>query len=320
MSEIENVSAVLQKSLQEISPELRKKLLQKEIFKRWHEIFRTLSDKISPIKIQGDALIVTSNDSAVKDMLKFNAENFVNLINDKISPELPIISEIKFGRSFDEPSIIEEIPAKIQSDEIKIELTPEEVADCEKQVAAVADEDQRQILLETLLSHKKSQKRKLQRGWHKCKLCNLLCPPKKILCSVCEVKERAKMIGEIRKIFITAPETSFREIQQKIIRQFPHFYKECTLEKIDSARMDLILQQAAKISFGDTTSDAALFLVQLIRQLPREKLTEAIINRTLKEFKFNLADLPPFPKHEFSKFEKLTIKKLSTKKIPLQKM
>ena len=112
------------------------------------------------------------------------------------------------------------------------------------------------------------------------------------------------MIQEIRKIFIAAPETRFREIQQKIIRQFQYFHEECTLEKIESARMDLILQQASKVSYGDTTSDAAKFLVQLIRQLPREKLTDAIINRTLKEFKFNLANLPPFPKYEFSKFEK----------------
>lgn len=314
MSEVENVSAVLQKTLENISPELRKKLLQKEIFKRWHEIFKTLADKISPVKIQGETLIVTSNDSAVKDTLKFSAENFVKLINDKISPDLPIISEIKFDKIYDAPPPVV-TPISIPIPKIEIELTPEEIANCEEQVSAVADENLKKILLETILSHAKAQKRKLKSGWHKCQLCNLLCPPKKILCSICAVKERGRMLKEIRKIFISAPETRFREIQQKIIRQFPYFHEECTLEKIESARMDLILQQAAKVSFGDTTSDAAKFLVQLIRQLPREKLTEAIINRTLKEFKFNLANLPPFPKHEFSKFEKRAIKK-----IPLQKM
>ena len=78
--------------------------------------------------------------------------------------------------------------------------------------------------------------------------------------------------------------------------------------------MDLILQRAAKISYGDTTSDAVIFLVCLIRQLPREKLTDGIIKRTLKEFKFNFADLPPFNEYNFSKLEKRSIKK-----IPLQK-
>ena len=307
MGELENIGAVLQKSLEKINPELRKKILQKEIFKRWHEIFKSLANKISPVKIQGETLIVTSTDGAVLDALKFGAEKFIKLINDTISPGMPVISEIKFGRSFDAPPVIAPIPEQIT--EIEIELTPEEIADCEKSVAAVADENLKATLLETVLSRAKSQKRKLQSGWHKCKFCNLLCPPKEILCNICAVKERGRMIQEIRKIFIAAPETHFREILQRITRQFP--YLNCTLETIESARMDLILQKAAKISYGDTTSDAAKFLVQLIRQLPREKLTDAIINRTLKEFKFNLADLPPLPKYEFAKPQKRSIKKIS---------
>ena len=307
MGELEKIGAVLQKSLEETNPELRKKILQKEIFKRWHEIFKSLANKISPVKIQGETLIVTSTDGAVMDNLKFGAANFVKLINDTISPGLPIISEIKFGKSFDAPPVFNEVPAPIP--EIEIELTPEEIADCEKSVAAVADENLKKTLLETLLSQTKSQKRKLKSGWHKCKLCNVLCPPNEILCNICAVNERGRMIQEIRKIFISAPETHFREIQQKITRQFP--YLNCTLETIESARMDLILQKAAKISYGDETSDAVKFLVQLIRQLPREKLTDAIINRTLKEFKFNLADLPPLPKYEFSKPQKRSIKKIS---------
>lgn len=315
MSEIERVGVVLQKTLEEINPELRKRLLQNEIFKRWHEIFGTIAKRFSPVKIQGDTLIVASNDSAVKDVMKFGAASFVDMINDKISPGIPIISKIKFDGRFKMLPVVEIPPAKNQSEEIEIELTPKEIFDCEKKVATVADENLHQTLLETFLSYEKSQKRKLQCGWHKCKFCNVLCPPKEILCNVCIVKEREQMTSEIRKIFIAAPETPFREIQQKIIRQFPHLYKECTLEKIESARMDLILQHAAKVSYGDTTSDAVIFLVRLIRQLPREKITEKIINRTLKEFKFNLADLPKFENHKFTKLEKF-----SAKKIPLQKM
>lgn len=307
MSELEKFGAVIQKTLEEISPELRKKILQKQIFNRWHEIFKSLANKISPVKIQGETLIVTSTDGAVMDSLKFGAANFVKLINEKISPDMPIISEIKFGKSFDVPPVPKTLPAPIP--EMEITLTTEEISDCEKKVSAVADENLRKSLLETLLSQAKSQKRKLKSGWHKCKLCNVLCPPKEILCNICAVKECERMNKEIRKIFLAAPETPFREIQQKITRQFP--YLNCTLGKIESARMDLILKRAAKISYGDETSDAAKFLVQLIRQLPREKLTDAIISRTLQEFKFNLSDLPPLPKYEFSKPQKRTIKKIS---------
>lgn len=309
MCEVEKVGAVLQKTLIEISPELRKKLLQREIFNRWHEIFKTLADKISPVKIQGDALIVTSTDGAVMDALKFGAADFVTLINEKISPGTPIISEIKFGKSFASPPLRKFPAAKVPPPEVS--LTPQEIADCQSKVAAVTDENLRKVLLETLFSHVKSQKRKLQLGWHKCKCCNVLCPPHEIFCNVCAVEQRSKLDLAIRKIFLAAPETTFREVQQKISRQFPHL--DCTPDKIESARMDLILQRAAKISYGDTTSDAAIFLVRLIRQLPREKLTDAIITRTLKEFRFNLADQPPLPKYEFSKLQ------LTAKKIPLLK-
>ena len=220
---------------------------------------------------------------------------------------MPIISDIKFGKGFAAPPPVKEIPAEPVQEEII--LTPEEIAECEEKVSAVNDENLRQTLLETMLSYVKSQKRKVKNGWHKCKLCNVLCPPKENICNICAIKERERMVKAIRKIFLTAPETHFREIQQRMARQFP--YLECKLETIESARMDLILQYAAKVSYGDTTSEAAKFLVRLIRQLPSEKLTNAIIIRTLREFKFNLTDLPPLPKYEFSKPISSSIRKIS---------
>ena len=299
MSEAELAGAAIQKALAE-NPNLRKKILQRQIFNCWYEIFPKFADKFYPVKIQADILFVDSNDNTFKDMLKFGAEKFLAQINEKISPGFPVIAKIKFAKSFDAPPpVIKKFPAQIET--VEIELSAEEIAACEKKVAAVTDDAQRKILLDTMLSYAKSQKRKLQGGWHKCKFCNVLCPPNEIFCNVCTVKERAKMLSAIKKIFLAAPETHFKEIQQKIIRQFPHLQTECTLEKIESARMDLILYKAAKISYGDTSSDAAIFLVRLIRQLPLESVTPEIVNNTLQEFKFNLADLPPFKKHEFLK-------------------
>ena len=300
MSEPELAGVIVQKSLAETNPALYKKILQQQIFNLWYEIFPKFADKFFPVKIQDDILIVDSNDNAFKDMLKFGAEKFVAQINEKISPGFPVIAKIKFGKSFDAPPpVMKKIP--VQNKTVEIILTAEEIAACEKKVAAVTDAAQRKVLLDTMLSYEKSKKRKLQSGWHKCKFCNVLCPPAEIFCNICAVKEREKMLSAIKKIFLAAPETHFREIQQKIIRQFPHLHNECTLEKIESARMDLILYKAAKISYGDTTSDAAIFLVRLINQLPLESVTPEIINNTLKEFRFNLADLPPFKKNEFLK-------------------
>lgn len=301
-------STIIQKNLSK-NPELRRKILQQEIFNRWAEILPNFANKIFPVKIQGDTLVVDSNDNAAKDTLKFGAPNLVKLINEKISPELPIISVIKFGRSFENSP---PVPKKLHAEKVQeIELTPEEIEECEKKVADVTDEKRRQFLLETFLSYAKSEKRKSQSGWHKCKICNVLCPPKEILCNVCAVKERGRMLKKIRQIFCNSPETSFQEIQKKISQEFPDLQAECTLDTIESVRMDLISQSARNISYGDTTSNAAKFLVGLIRQLPPEKLTPQIITRTLEEFKFNLADLPPFDKHNFSKLKNRTVKKFS---------
>ena len=310
MSEPELASVAVQKSLSENNPKLLKKLQQQLIFNYWEEIFPKFADKFFPVRIDGDILFVDSNDSSFKDMIKFGAPEFVKKINDKISPNSPVIAKMKFSKSFSAPPpVIKRLPAKIEI--VEIELTPEEIAKCKKKVAAVTDETQQKILLETFLSYEKSKKRKLQSRWHKCKFCNVLCPPNEIFCNVCAVKERNKLNSAIRKIFLAAPEMHFREIRQKIIRQFPHLHSECTLEKIESARMDLILYKAAKISYGDTTSDAAIFLVRLIRQLPLEKLNPEIIIRTLKEFRFNLADQPPFKEYDFSKPKKRKLKKVS---------
>ena len=308
MSEPEIVSAVIQKNLAE-NPKLRKKILQQTIFNRWQEIFPNFADKIFPVEIQQETLIVDSNDNAFKDMLKFGAQEFVQKINEKISPAFPIISKIKFGKRFNNPPPLPKFPAQKIPVEIEVELTPAEIAECEKKVSIIADENRRKILLETILSCVKAEKRKIQNGWHKCKFCNLLCQPKEIFCNICAVKELEKMRKEIRQIFCAAPETSFQEIQKKIIQQFPHLQKKCTLETIESARMDLILQRAAKISYTDTNSDAVIFLVQLIRQLPRQNLTPEIIKNTLEEFKFNFADLPPFQKLNFSKLNNHKLKK-----------
>ena len=292
MSELERIDKVLYKTLAK-NPNLRRKFLQAEIFYRWKELFPQFANSISPAKIQDETLILYSNDNALKDMLKFRAADFIQQINEKISPVIPIISDLKFGK-IKPPKLIfpKKKPKKIIAPKFEEpELTAEEISECEKKVADVKNEIQRQILLETFLSYAKAEKRKLQRGWHKCKLCNSLCPPNDILCNVCTVKERERLQKTIRKIFCAAPETPFQKVQEKILIQFPYLQKECTLATIEFARSGLILQRAAKVSYGDSTSDAAIFLVCLIRQLPRHKLTQQIIDDTLKDFQFNLADL-----------------------------
>lgn len=311
MSEPEIIGDVIPKSLNEVDATLRKKILQQELVSRWKNIFGDVASELEFVKLDGGVLVIASQNSAVRDYIKYGASKFVEKINAQMGLGDDFVTKIEFGRNFNPPP---EIPAKSPAPEknppVEVELTAEEIADCEKKAAVLSDEEQRKIVLETLLSYAKAEKSKLQCGWHKCRFCELLCPPEKVICDVCKVKERERLHKKIRRIFHDAPWTTFHEVQEKISAEFPYIAEECTLDAIESARMDLILQAAARVSYGDTTSNAAKFLVMLIRQLPREKLTPPIINRTLKEFHFNLADRPPFDEYDFRKMPSRNSRKI----------
>lgn len=304
MNKPENIDVVLYKSLANVDAKLQKNLLREEIIKRWREIFDVFADKIIFVKLDGDALVVDSADNSMKDLLKYNAQTFVDKINEKIGRGDVLISKIKFGRRFDKIAPPRKISAPMKTPAaVEVELTAEEIAECEAKAAVITNPIQRRIVLDSYVIRAKNRKSRLQRGWHKCKFCEILCPPNEILCDVCRIKERERLHQKIRRIFHDEPWAPFREVQERIMQEFPHLKADCTLEAIEAARMSLILQAAARVSYGDTESDAAKFLVMLARQLPLDKLTPAIINRTLNEFRFNLADVPKLTPLEFSKLQ-----------------
>ncbi len=304
MSQPTPIKDILASSLPDIDKTLRQKMFQQEILRHWDEIFGKLADKIMPVRFDGDMLFINSNDNSLKDMLKYSLPNLVGKINGLIGSQ--VIAQIKFsGKIGTEVILPKKNPASIENvNAQEISLTAEEIAELETKVADIENPTMRQQRLEDLEVFALAQKKKMRRGWHKCALCNVLCRPEEIICGVCVVKERDRMQREIRRIFYDAPETPFRAVQEKICESVPYLKSECTLEKIESARMDLILQTAARVSYGDMTSERAKFLVSLARQLPAEKLTPAIISRTLHEFRFNLADLPKLDAQEFNKLPK----------------
>lgn len=301
MSEPENISAIMPRTLGELDENLQRKILRQKIINHWAEIFDVVAPDVEFVKIEGGVLTVTSLNAAARDFLKYGALKFVEKINLALGVEY--VRSIEIGR----PVRFKMLPQKKnpapaeKNPLVEVELSAEEISECEKKAAVIRDDDQRQIVLETLLSHAKTEKARQQSGWHKCACCELLVPPQETICAVCRVKERERLRKKIRRIFCDAPWTPFSIVQKKIAAEFPYLQAECTLDTIESARMDLILQTAARVSFGDTTSDAAKFLVMLIRQLPREKLTPQIINLTLQEFRYNLADRPPFDSRGFIK-------------------
>ena len=304
MSEPEFLSSVLIRSVENCENDLSGKLLRIEIFRRWKEIAGNIAGQITPIKLQNKTLVLYSNNPAVKDVLKFLADSLVEKINKDIGKGEIIVEKIAFGKNFEKPAEnIEEIinpkfdknPEKRNpspDDLRKINLTDEEIAECEKFLSGIEDKVQQKDLLKTFLARAKLKKWRLNHGWKKCKICGELCEPREIICDFCKISEREEMRKKIRSIFLDLPWKTFPEVQREVCAKMPHMAEECSLSTVGSVWSSMIREIASRVSVGDKTSFNAKFLVMLFKHVNEKNLTDRLINRALNELRFNLADQP----------------------------
>lgn len=302
MNDFEIIGDVVQENLAQLDDEVQRKLNCRMIFHHWKEFVGDDAEEIFPVEIIGTTLILYSDNSTLKDKFKYRASTLIKKINAHFNKK--IVTKIGFNYSaFKLQRLTNENskPAENFVPSVEISLTDDELAECEKKSAVIADDERRRMLFDCLVAKKKSDKLKNFSSWHKCAVCENLCPPNENLCGVCKIYERNKMFKAIRKIFYDAPYTKFFDVQKKICDTMPHMKAQCTLNFIESARMSLIQQTVRRISFDDKTSPLAKFLVMLVRQLPEESLTEKIIDKTLHEFRFDFVDRPPFNPQNFKK-------------------
>jgi len=305
VSELESAGEAVLQSLRLHGDNFKKKLVQNGIFQRWREIAGPFADDIFPIKVDGTTLILYSKISAAKDNFKYIAKDILDAANKIVGGGEEIYKNIDFAKSFNKPTatakkISNKTSAQKNFSVEDVELSDAEIADCEKNLTEIKNPALKEIALKNFLTQKKIYKIKIASGWHKCSCCKSLCPPTEIICESCRISERNKMHKAIRQIFIKNPCANFFDVLKEAKKNFPHLAEEITLEIVRSERTALITSTATKISFGDTKSDAVKFLVQLYKQVPQEKLTDAVINRALKELRFNLSDQPTFEKQQSS--------------------
>ena len=280
----------------QITAAAREDFLLSKIIGCWNELVdKNIADNVKPVKLEHGVLFVDVKNSAFKDQLKFFAEEIIDAINDAFEQEELCVKEIRLAKGFqiaNNPQKKIEPPSsekpKITIDEII--LTDEEVKACEDAVAKIANEKLRRIALQTQLAYVRSQKFKLATGWHKCAKCEVLCPSEDKFCVPCGIKEREAMVAELYRIIDAAPQIKALEAQRVLLERMPHMRGECLPEVVESARTSLIQRIANKVRFGDETSPDVLKLVALEKRLPLDKLTPAIIKRTLLDLQFNLAD------------------------------
>ena len=279
-----------------------RRFLGAEVIHHWREfVDASISDKVKPVKIENGILFVNVPSSAFKDQLKFLAEEILDAINEKFGQEEPLVKEIRIAQGFqiDElPPAENSAPAQVVTPKPEdIPLTAEEIRRCEERVQKISNAELRQTALQTLLSQTKFQKSRLANGWHKCAKCESLCAEAETFCEVCKIKEREAMVNALFEILYDTPQIKTPEARRALLEKMPHMKGECSFAAIESARTSLIQKIASKVRFGDEESADVLKLVALEKRLPPDKLTPAIIRRTLIDLQFNLSEQPKLQRY-----------------------
>lgn len=297
------INRMLNEQIRTYDKATHKKFLFDDVIKNWSQIVdESIAAQVLPVTIEHGVLFVSVESSAFKDQLKFFKEEIIDAINEKFGQEESLVKEIRIAKSFQLSQPEKKSPAQVEESKGEdVTLTDEEINRCHEQAEQFSDEELRSTILNTLLAQAKAQKIRRSNDWHKCAKCESLCPPEENLCEVCKIKERALMQKKLFAIFYDVPWLKTWDAQKILLKQMPHMRTECTCDVIDSTRTSLIQNIASHIRYGDETSPDVLKLVMLEKRLSPDKLTPAIIKRTLSELQFNLADLPKFSRKSFGK-------------------
>ena len=113
------------------------------------------------------------------------------------------------------------------------------------------------------------------------------CKPEEIICENCRISERNKMRRKIRRLFYKNPCIKFHDVLNQVKKNFSHISEEISLGVVSTERNFLIKSLAGKIFFDDFNSETLKTLVMIYKQLPKEKLTDAVIKKSVKELRFN---------------------------------
>jgi len=288
----------LREKMRSLGTQAYKQFLCNEVIHDWDKLVdESISAQVRPVEIERGVLYVEVQNSAFKDQLKFFAEEIIDAINEYYGQEKPLVKKIRIAKGFqiaDMPT-----PKGTRNKELgtskkvaleDITLTAEEIARCESQAQKFSNEELRPTVLATLLSQARAQKFHLANGWHKCAECETLCPPEEIFCEVCKIKAREAMVEEFYRIFYDEPWLKTHEAQKILLERMPQMKRECSPDVVESARTSLIQKVAGRVRYGDEESEDVIKLVMLEKRLPPEKVTPAIIRRTLIDMQFNLAD------------------------------
>lgn len=163
---------------------------------------------------------------------------------------------------------------------LSVNLTNEELEELSGDCSGVIDEKLRKRLFSAAIKRKKLEKLRVQKGWHPCPGCGIMCSPDEEYCWSCSSRERADTRHRIRSILSELPWLRYSEIKETV---------PCTPDMVDSVRDEMIQRLASKVHLEDFDSLDAHVIVMLYLHIQPEYLTEEIVRRTLYKLRNDLA-------------------------------
>jgi rubrerythrin len=156
----------------------------------WPQVVGTwYARKTQVIGIRDGQLQVLCDTAACAQQLQMDADEILRRLNDRVDGD--VIKKLRAstaGRWKSSPALRpkpEESPTITAEDLQDVELTDQEIAECEQAAAGIENDDIRQRFLETLKTEMKRRRVKLQRGQRECPICGGLFPGIEEYCPVC---------------------------------------------------------------------------------------------------------------------------------------
>lgn len=247
-------------------------------------IGNAFAEHIHPIGVRHKKLFLHIPEDSWRSEVWMFRDEIINRINQCAGEE--IVDEIvsTYRRDLEvlenaEPNHVNESRVNPKKELLGVNLTDDELEELRGDCSCVQDEELRKRLFSVSIKRKKLEKLRVQKDWHPCSGCGVMCPPEKEYCRLCSSRKRADIRKKIRSILSELPWLRYNEIKEDV---------PCTPDVVESVRNEMIQRLASKVRLEDYESLDAHIIVMLYLHIQPEYLTDEIVRKTLYRLRNDL--------------------------------
>ncbi len=255
----------------------RKEYLSHAVFCHWDEIIgRNLAQHVRPVRLDFSRLYLSADAPVWANELRYMERSLIDKINAFACAELvkSIHYSIGQGRKGLSPAAVPEkaAPAGMPAPE------DAEIRQARSACEGMADSEMKQAVAGAL-AQSLARRRGLKEDYHACAGCGASCPREHPLCADCERKERQAFRASVRRLLQQQPWLKYHQIYQ--INRAP-------ADIVRDERLRLMQEIAGRMESGEARGAETEYFVMLATGAPPDGLTDALIEKTLKRYRFDL--------------------------------